>query len=185
MLRKMQKGFTLIELMIVVAIIGILAAIALPAYQDYTIRTRVSEGLVLASAAKGAVSETFANTPSGKIIAYGGSGAQAAPAAGEAVYGYEFTPGTNVGSIAISAIANVATPAAGEGSITVTYTAGSQVATALGNVLVLEPGSETVTNTAQPLKPLVAGAPVVWGCGTKAGPEKYKYLPANCRFAAR
>ncbi|GAA6139387.1 pilin [Arenicella sp. 4NH20-0111] len=52
------KGFTLIELMIVVAIIGILAAVALPAYQDYTVRTRVSEGLALAAAAKLAVSET-------------------------------------------------------------------------------------------------------------------------------
>jgi len=56
---KKQQGFTLIELMIVVAIIGILAAIALPAYQDYTKRAKVSEGLSLASSAKVAVSEYF------------------------------------------------------------------------------------------------------------------------------
>ena len=59
-MKKVQQGFTLIELMIVVAIIGILAAVALPAYQDYTIRARVSEGLAQASAAKTAVTEAAA-----------------------------------------------------------------------------------------------------------------------------
>jgi type IV pilus assembly protein PilA len=59
-MKLMQKGFTLIELMIVVAIIGILAAVAIPAYQDYTIRARVSEGLSLASSAKTTVSENAA-----------------------------------------------------------------------------------------------------------------------------
>src|SRR5271154_3829419 len=59
MLKKMQKGFTLIELMIVVAIIGILAAIAIPAYQDYTVRSKVTEGLNLANSAETAVAEGF------------------------------------------------------------------------------------------------------------------------------
>ncbi|HKK14981.1 MAG TPA: pilin [Gammaproteobacteria bacterium] len=58
---RKQQGFTLIELMIVVAIIGILAAIAIPAYQDYTIRSQVSEGLSLADGAKTAVAEFYNN----------------------------------------------------------------------------------------------------------------------------
>src|ERR1700710_2210991 len=62
-MKRIQPGFTLIELMIVVAIIGILAAIALPAYQDYTIRSRLTEGLGLASDAKNAITVGVASLP--------------------------------------------------------------------------------------------------------------------------
>jgi type IV pilus assembly protein PilA len=66
MKRNIQKGFTLIELMIVVAIIGILAAVALPAYQDYTVRAKISEVILAASSGKSAVSEAYAQF--GKMV---------------------------------------------------------------------------------------------------------------------
>ena len=73
MLKKVQQGFTLIELMIVVAIIGILAAIAIPAYQDYTIRAKVTEGIGLADAAKTAVAEAYQSGDMAGVTALAGS----------------------------------------------------------------------------------------------------------------
>lgn len=107
-MKRMQQGFTLIELMIVVAIIGILAAVALPAYQDYTVRARVTEGLALAAGAKTAIAENAAN---GSAFASGWT----APSAT-----------SNVTSIAIDATAGgitvTYTPRAGNGSLVLTPT---------------------------------------------------------------
>jgi len=93
-MHKVQQGFTLIELMIVVAIIGILAAIAIPAYQDYTIRAQVSEGMTLAAAAKAAVVESYQNNgeaPATRTAA--GMTANATDTSGKYVTSVEVTQG--------------------------------------------------------------------------------------------
>lgn len=108
MMKSMQKGFTLIELMIVVAIIGILAAIAIPAYQDYTVRSQVTEGLNLASDVKAGVAEIFAQTGTFTGIDSGTQGLpDATDKAGKYVTGVEVADGVITITFGNDANANI------------------------------------------------------------------------------
>jgi type IV pilus assembly protein PilA len=176
-MKSMQKGFTLIELMIVVAIIGILAAIAIPAYQDYTIRSQVTEGLNLAGSLKAEVAEYFAQNGSWPTAVAGGVGTLGHAAT-------EIPSGKYVSAVNINTA----------GTLVISYSnAGGYQANANINALNLA------------LQPRLSGAAatgnndVVWICGQRAIPTAThdpavaapgaaglttvpnKYLPANCR----
>lgn len=117
-MKKVQQGFTLIELMIVVAIIGILAAIAIPAYQDYTIRAQVSEGLSLSGGAKAAVTEYYQD----RGTLPGTNAVAGLPAAGT-------ISGNYVGSVTVGA----------NGVVTVAYTGAQAHAQINGDSITLSP----------------------------------------------
>jgi len=165
-MKSAQKGFTLIELMIVVAIIGILAAIAIPAYQDYTVRSKVTEGLNLAGSAKVSVSEAFQSNDIAGVSA----------ASTEWVNAFKATK--YVSGITIDAA---------DGHIIITY--GANTPQINGKTLVLTPnilGKALVTG---------ASGNIDWSCASNAnatatarklavalpGTVESKYVPTECK----
>ena len=177
--KRAQQGFTLIELMIVVAIIGILAAVALPAYQDYTIRAKVTEGITLAGGLKITVADNAANaTPASAGGYFGGMPTGAANTFCTAVTCDLFGVGGNRNVLTV-------TGTAATGAIAVAYT--TAIAPAASNLLTMVPTSGGAV--------LAAGSPppaaIVWTCYT-AGKAVVdgaantatllaKYAPATCR----
>ena len=153
-MKRIQKGFTLIELMIVVAIIGILAAVALPAYQDYTKKAKMSEVVLAASACRTAITETVQS-------------ATALPAPN--AWGCEVTAGS--GSKYVNKIETTAA-----GIIQVT-TQGFGDANIDAKILELAPFADAAFTTA----PAAGGTIAAWRCGKGTTTVPTKFLPGSCK----
>ncbi len=158
-MKQLQKGFTLIELMIVVAIIGILAAVALPAYQDYTVRAKMSEVILAASACRTSITEVYQS-------------ASSAPAAG--AWGCE-TVGAGPASKYVQTVETT-----GDGVIVVTTT-GFNNTEIDAKKIALVPFIGTAAATAAQVGSTTVTA---WECGpANTAPVPGKYLPGSCRSA--
>ena len=170
MKRNLQKGFTLIELMIVVAIIGILAAIALPAYQDYTTRAKVTEVVLAMSKCRTGISETHQSGVA--LPAANGWGC------GENT---SFVPTKHVSAVVTSAVGLItatSTIAAGAGT-------GAAPNTAAAVPVSMQPCSNAGALTFAGCTAIVANGPVItaWVCGPSNSTTAMadKFLPATCR----